>query len=207
MFTRSSYYICASGEVRKRANAYRDAHAVLYKALWAVVHSLGSDKASIDTTRVKLRGVVFAGAAPEGWTKPDKHKLSRPKNLKANAEMLKHFTPSGGGMVERPPSMQVFFDWLACPSGYEYTCGDNHKGWSRIGEGLAPTGLYWYSSETPILLKTPDFEDARRYAAGDGCTVVGDTLNWTPPKGCKPILHEEWALMQAKYERDHPDQP
>lgn len=200
MFSPASFYICASGEVRKRANAYRAAHRRLYSALFDIVHSLGANEASIESSMMKLRGIAFLKGAPSGWTKPDKHGLSRPMKTKENAEILRHFTPGGCYSVEMHPELRSFFEWLKCPCGYEYKSG-TCEGWTRIGAGFDPVGLFWYTTNGPILLKTPDMAAARKNAADSKQIVTNNVLNWTPPKGCKKVMIEEWKLMQAKHER------
>jgi hypothetical protein len=47
----------------------------------------------------------------------------------------------------------------------------------------------------------PDVALAKAECAKNGYTVEGNALDWTPPKGLKEILLEEWELMAAKHKR------
>lgn len=201
----SVYYLCESGEVRKRANSHRTTYIKLKTALVNAVEALGCKDASVDETMMRLRGVVFPGAVPAGWSKPDKHRLSRPLRLKENEAVRKHFTPDGGYMVERHPQLQEFFTWLGCPTGYRYTQGKTCSGNTCIGNIFAPVGVYWYAARGPLMLRTPDVAKEKADAASEKREVEKGALDWKPPKGLRRILAEEWALMQAKYERAHPE--
>ncbi len=193
------HYLCASGEVKKRAEAHRRAFTKLRKALFDVVHSLGATRCRIQDSMLLLQGITFEGEPPTGWTKKDKGGCSRPKPTKANAEILKHFTPSGGYCIETHPDLLDFEKWLGCPMSYEYTQAPTSKGWSTIGRMFADGVLYWYSATGPILAILPDIAAARIYAEEHRQVVVGNVLDWKPPKGLKRILPEEWKLMQAKH--------
>lgn len=201
----SSYYLIKSGEVLKRANEYRANYKVLHEELFAYVESLGCCRASVEKCSMKLRGIVFPQSVPvpvpKGWTKPDRHNLSRPKNTKANADALRYFTPSGGYVLQWHPKFQEFYDWLGCPTKYSYTLpGKRVSGTTGIGELVIPVNLYWYNDKSPMMLRVPDMEQAKADADTDG-RVLNDpkVLNWKVPKGCKKILVEKWQLMEAEY--------
>jgi hypothetical protein len=201
----SDYYLIKSGEILERANKYRQDYKVLHEELFAFVESLGCCRASVEKRIMKLRGIVFPPSVPvpvpEGWTKPDKYNLSRPKNTKANANALRYFTPSGGYVLQWHPKFQEFYAWLGCPTKYSYTHpGKGVSGTTGIGELVNPVDLYWYNDKSPMMLKVPDMEQAQDEADTDG-RVLDDpkVLEWKVPKGCKKILPEKWKLMEAEY--------
>jgi hypothetical protein len=193
-----SYYLCQSGTLKRKAEEHRTIHCKLQKALFTAIKPYGSSEADIDTTMMLIRRVKFRGSQPAGWTKRDDRGLSRPLPTKANAAILKYFTPSGCHSVDRHPDLQPFFSWLACPSGYEYTHAKG-TGWTSIS--FHGPSLYWYDRNGPLLLVTPDVAQAKREALAEKQTVVNNVLDWTPPRGAKLILKEEWALMAAVHEQ------
>jgi hypothetical protein len=200
MQTKSLYYLCESGEVKIKAEEYRDTFIKLKKALWAVVHGLGCEKASFCDDMMLLRGVVFPGTPPAGWTKPSREGLSRPKRNKENAETLKHFTPFGCYELETHQDLLPLWEWLRCPTGYRYIGpGPGVSGSCRIGNLFDPVQAVWYCGKGPICLILPDVEAERREAIDSGRTVVDGVLNWTPPEGLQRILPEKWDLMAAEH--------
>ncbi len=193
------YYICKSGEVKKRAEEYRKTFLRLKAELWRVVETFGADSASIDDEMMLIRGIAFKGATPQGWTKP-KHGISYPKRGTLGFDARKHFTPSGSYSVEMHKELRPFREWLKCPFGYHYTIKAG-QGFTHIGRLFNRSFVYWYDSSGPIMLELPDVAGAKARALESGETVVDGVLDWVPPKGLKEILPEEWALMAARHKQ------
>lgn len=197
----SVFYLCESGEVKKRANAYRRTYIRLKGVLFDVVKSVGSDKSYIDDTMMLISGVKFDGPVPAGWSKPHRRtKDCRPLRTKENAELLKHFTPFGCYCVKAHPELQKFWDWLECPDSYRWKSADGKSSGSRgIGDFFRNLQMYWYAERGPLLLKTPDVAAAKEEAEKEKRIVEGNVLNWQPPKGLRRILPQKWDLMQAEH--------
>jgi hypothetical protein len=87
------YYLCQSGEVKRRAEEYRQVNLRLRAKLWDVISSFGAEKASICGTMMLIRGIAFKGAPPKGWTKP-RHGISRPKPGTLSPELRQYFQPA-----------------------------------------------------------------------------------------------------------------
>lgn len=195
------YYLCKSGEVKRRAEEHRKAYIKLKSKLWKVVESFGSDSASIDTQMMLIRGIAFKGDAPTGWTK-EKHGVSRPKKGTLPAEVRRFFVPDGGYMVETHKDLVGFLQWLGCPFGYGWKSKEGaSSGSSHIGRLFARDRMFWYDEHGPIMLELPDVAGAKARAAEAGHIVDDNVLDWTPPKGLKEIMKEEWDLMAARHER------
>lgn len=191
------YYLCASGEAKRQANAYRRTFLRLHDALRKIAKDLGAQTMDVSEC-MRLRSLGFKGNPPPGWTKPDKHGHSRPLKRRANAAILQHFTPEIYRVMPHA-DLQPFFTWLACPTSYEYTTG-NGWGSHSIGRLSKPIGLAWLGRTGPILLWTPDVAAARRAAAKrPGEKVKGNALNWKPPAGLRRIPLEQWKLLEAKH--------
>lgn len=196
---KQKYYLVESGEIRERAEIYRQALIARHKELQAITKSLGAQSYQACSWTLKLRGVGFEGEVPKGFKKPDSYGMCRP--YKKNTDALEHFTKSG--TIERFPPYLAFFDWLGCPQCYSF---DTDDGWgnSSIGHPGEPYGLYWYDPEGPILLMVPDVEDAAVKAQEQGHRVRDNALDWrihpTHP-GATEILYERWQWMRAEYKQ------
>lgn len=196
------FYICVSGEVRRHAEEHRRTFCRLRDHLWKIVESLGSDEAIINDTMMLIDGIKFAGGPPTGWTKPDKSGCSRPKRGTLPPETQKFFTPGGSYWIKPHEELKAFGDWLKCPFDYSYKSKDGTtSGSNTIGRLFADSFVYWYNPKGPILLVLPDVAAAKSRAAKKKEIVEDNVLNWTPPKGLKEILSEEWDLMTAKHRR------
>lgn len=194
----SLFYLANSGEAKKKAWEYRAAVIRLGAALFKIVESYGATKASTHDTMMLLRGVILPKPL-DGWTKPDSNGLSRPLKTKANADLLRHFTPDGYYTLKEHPELAAFSDWLKCPCGYSYTQGPNISGSTRIGSLFRPIQVVWYSEHGPVGVVLPNVAKERAEAVAAGKTVKDNVLDWKPPRGLKCILSEEWDLMAAKH--------
>jgi hypothetical protein len=196
------HYLCTSGEVKRHAEEHRHTFIRLREQLWKVVKSFGSDEASICDTMMLIRGIKFKGAPPEGWTKPNRYEGSRPKRGTLPPETMKFFTPGGSYFIETHPELKALNEWLKCPFSYSYQSKDGKTtGRNTIGRLFSDGFTYWYSSTGPIMLILPDVAAAKARAKEKKEIVDGNVLDWTPPKGLKEILKEEWDLMAAKHRR------
>lgn len=195
------HYLCNSGEVKKRAEAHRAIFTKLRHDLFDIVASVGATKCHIQDSMMLLQGIIFDDDAPDGWTKNNKKMGSRPKNIEANKEILKHFTPGRSYSIKTHSELAVFLQWLGCPMSYLYSKGEHHSGSHSIGRIFADSILYWYSVDGPILAVLPDVALARKQSVENGEAVVGNVLDWKPCKGLKEIMPEEWDLMKAKHKR------
>jgi hypothetical protein len=195
------HYICVAGNVKKHAEAYREAHMRLYGKLITVAKSVGVTSIHYEPSMMLLISLYFKEAPPAGWTKKDKYGRSRPLPTLANKEMLTHFTPGGSHQITTHPELLAFQTWLGCPLSYNYKQGDTCSGWSTIGRLFSDGLLYWYSVTGPIVLVIPDMVAARKYAKENKQIVTDNVLDWKPPKGLKEILPEEWELMAAKHKQ------
>ena len=195
------HYLCTSGEVKRRAEEHRRTFIRLKENLWKVVKSLDSDEACINDAMMLIEGIRFKGVyVPDGWTKPDRRMLSRPKRGTLPPETMKFFTPGGSYAIETHPELKAFNDWLKCPFSYSYQSKDGTMtGRNTIGRLFSDGFTYWYSSTGPIMLVLPDVTAAKKRAKEKKEIVDGSVLDWTPPKGLKEILREEWDLMAAKH--------
>lgn len=186
MKSESLFYLANSGEAKKKAWEYRASFIRLGAALFKIVESFGATKASTCDTMMLLRGVILPKPL-DGWTKPDRDGLSRPLKTKANADLLRHFTPGGYYAVKEHPELAAFNEWLKCPCGYSYTQGPNISGTTRIGK------------HGPVGVVLPNVAKERAEAVAAGKKVENNVLDWKPPRGLKRILCEEWDLMEAKH--------
>ena len=194
------YYICESGEVRKKANAHRAAFIRLKSALFDVVNSLGAKQCRIETDMMLLSGIYFPNDPPAGWTKKGP-RGSRPKPIKANADILKHFTPSTPYQVTTHPELQALWDWLKCPASYSWKMpGKEHSGWEMIDHRFSTHQACWLDANGPVVLILPNVAAAKAKALELGRAIEGSALDWTPPKGLREILPEEWDLMKARHQ-------
>ena len=193
------YYICKSGEVKRRAEEHRKIYLRLKVQLWKVVESFGVTEASICSTMMLIRGLCFKGEPPAGWTKA-KHGISYPKRGTLAPEVRKFFTPSGSYTVETHKEMLPFMTWLNCPFHYTYTTKDG-SGSSTIGRLFSDGFVYWYDPKGLIMLELPDVAAAKKHCTE--CKEIPDNnmLDWVPPKGLKVIMIEEWNLMSAKHKK------
>lgn len=102
------YYLLTSGEIRERADAYREAFIAHKKAMIDFAKSLGAVEYRLCGTSMKLDGLVFDGPVPDGFTKPrKKDRLSWPKANK-RADYGDYF--QFDGTVERFGPLQEFID-------------------------------------------------------------------------------------------------
>lgn len=193
------YYLCKSGEVKRRAEEHRATYKRHMDKLWKVVNSFGSDTARIEKRMLLIEGIAFKGEPPKGWTKP-KYGISRPKLGTLKPEVRRCFTPSGSYFVETHKDLKPFQEWLGCPFHYSYKTKTG-SGTSTIGRLFSEGFVYWYSETGPILLELPDVAGAKKEALASGETIDNNVLDWVPPKGLKEILPEEWDLMVAKHKR------
>lgn len=197
----SAYYLLTGGEVLQRAQKHREAFTRLRNELFDIAKSVGGTKASIDHNMLLLRGVVFDGDAPKGWTTPTKKdRLSRPRKTKNHEEILKRFTPSGSYWCKTHTELAAFDKWLACPCAIEYTTDGDGWGCMHIGNMFNPIQLAWFDIDSPILLVTPDVQAAKKAADESGRIPKNKgAFDWKPPEGCERILLERWKLMEAEH--------
>lgn len=198
---KSAYYLLTGGEVLDRAQKHRAAHIRLMSELFDFAKKHGGTAASIDKTMMLLRGVVFEGEAPKGWTAPTKKdRLARPRKTKNNEALLKMFTPSGGYWCKPNAELAEFDKWLACPCSIRYTTDGDGWGHMHIGNMFNPIQLAWFDADSPILLATPDVQTAKKEADERGIVPEDKAVfDWTPPAGCERILIERWKLMEAEH--------
>ena len=148
-------------------------------------------------TMMLLEGIKIPGALPEGWHRPKwLYGFARPMLRKENKEILKHFTPHGTYCIKPHPDLQVFYDWLKCPTWYNYTDARGGKCGSSIG---GKVDLGWFSADGPILLTLPDIASIKADMQVPGYTLTDKALDWTPPKGLRETCEEEWAFMVAEH--------
>jgi hypothetical protein len=193
------YYLCESGDAKHHADKHRDSYITLRRNLLTLVESLGAKNCRFCPDMMLLTGVFFLNDPPQGWTKKSQYG-SRPKYTKANANILTHFTPKPPYQVIRHPELQALWDWLKCPSSYEYTVpGTTTEGSSSISRYGNTHEACWISEQHPVLLVLPDLLHAKEEAAKGNHVIKGNTLDWVPPEGMREIMREEWDLMKAQY--------
>lgn len=193
------YYICESGEAKSKADEYRANYERLRGDLFAFAARFGAKKVSLCDEMMLLNGIEIEGDVPAGWVTPRwLNGCARPKNIKANAELLKHFTPSGTYRVEHHPDLQAFFTWLNVPCYYEYEY-DGGSGSSSIFHGFYGPQLVWFSATSPIAITLPDVAAIKAKALADGRRLTDGALDWMPPAGMRESSKEEWDYQVAKH--------
>lgn len=92
--------------------------------------------------------------------------------------------------------IKQFFDWLKFPRTYYYSTpnGDLCTGRTTV---LGPR-LCWFSVGGPVILKLVDLDAIRKYELARGSTIVGDELDWKPPKGLRKMRLVDWRYLEAK---------
>lgn len=193
------YYLLTGGEILDRAIAYREAIVARKREIADVLKSIGAEQYWLNDTSMKVNAVSFSGSVPEGFTKPKKDGRSWPK--KGNKESyVEIFQPDG--IVEMFPPLSEFIEWLGCPTHYSYTRDHGTAtGCTCIGHTFKPIGMYWYSTDSPIMLKIPNVEYYQREAEADGRVIVDDVLSWRMThEGAEAILLEKWTWMVAEHE-------
>lgn len=199
--SQQKYYLCKSGEVKRRAEEHRKTFLRLRAELWKVVESFGATAARLDDRMMLIQGIEFKGEPPVGWTKK-KHGVSRPKRGILGFNERKFFTPDGSYSVETHKELRPFGDWLKCPFSYLWNSKDGKSsGRNHIGRLFSDGFTYWYDPAGPIMLELPDVEAAKKRALERGEIADNNVLDWVPPKGLKEILGEEWGLMAAKHKQ------
>jgi hypothetical protein len=189
------YYLCTGKRAYAEANKYRQFHNGKVSALQEVAASIGATNFRYHPEMLLLTHVKLPDdKLTKSWTKP-KGGYSRPKKRRGNEPLLKHFTPSGWYTVEANDGLKEFWDWLGCPDSFDYTEGGCDC-WSSLGSA----GVYWFSADGPLLVRTPDIAAAKAYADMRDYQVTNGKLDWKPPRGLKEILKEEWDLLRAKHE-------
>lgn len=196
------YYLCKSGEVKRRAEEYRATYLRLKAKLWEILESFGAEEASICPTMMLIQGIAFKGEPPAGWSKK-KHGVSRPKPGTIAPELRRFFQPNSC-WIELHKDLAPFRDWLACPFHYTYTMKPGNplkitSGSGHLGRLFSDGFVFWYDPAGPIMLELPDVAGAKKRADERGEIVDNHALDWTPPKGLKETLSEEWDLMAAKH--------
>lgn len=193
------YYICEHGEAKAKAEEYRSAYERLRGELFAVAARFGAKEAIICDEMMLLRGIKITGDIPSGWSTPSwLHGCARPKRIKANADILRHFTPHGSYCIEMHRELRPFFDWLAFPRRYAYTTADG-TGWSGIWSGIHGIQPEWFAIDSPVGIALRDLAAIKAKAIANGETPSDSALDWVPPAGMRLSSKEEWDYLKARH--------
>lgn len=193
----SKYYLLESGELKIAADKYREDRKGSIKEIYEYATSLGAIGVSIGLGH-KIAGFVFhTGESPSDFTKPGKHGLCRPKNKKKYAKFYEFETPWAhqylNGLIDPPTSLT-----------WRYKDNSGSYGMTSIGNPIAPVAMYWYSSDSPVMLVVPDATkraiELRNELAGKEIIFDDAADEWSLNiPGAREILLEEYEFMKAKH--------
>jgi len=144
-----------------------------------------------------LVGLVFDGQIPEGFKKPDKNNIARPKKGSAWAVALNDFQ-------RKPIPYDYLHDLIKAPTCVSYRYKDSKSsGNFVIGNLITPYQICWFKKGGPFLVVTADAPAAcKEFLAEEReepPIFEGDPQNWQIPQGCKRILPEEWDFWAAAH--------
>lgn len=193
------YYLVQEGEISKDAQQFRKNWIAQRKK---IITYLKKHFPHCTGYCIGWNGVIWSlkfeqGKVPEGFCKLDRNGGTRPKKKSET-----------WGVFDKIPTIEENSDPLLIkkyniPLFIEYKTKDKSQGLTRIGNWSFTTSLEWFDNKGPILLKLPNVKQAIEMFKVDhpGATIVNkEILKWKPPEGLKPIMKEEWELIQAKHE-------
>lgn len=197
----SKYYLIESGVLLPVAQKYRQDTIETFNIVREYFLSIGV-KSFATGWHGRPCYAIFEGEIPDGFTKPNKRNGGvYPKNSKAG----KPWREAWDALPKKPNAQERLKDVLGCPTWFSAKFPDGSSHGRHIGAFEEPIGLYWYSADSPILLRTPDVKKYLKEfkADGKGEPIWDENRNpehYAPPDGLKEILREEWDLMTARHE-------
>ena len=157
-----------------------------------LVKEIGGEKAQYtrDGESGKVTGIVFDGAPPADWTKPNKRGISFPKKkspwLKRLNEQVGHRTAN-----------ELIKNTFGIPTFMKCTKPDGSKSWKEIGHWFHPCSFAYSSGEPPLyLMVIPNHAFYIAQAEAEGWTVPDDVKAFRPEfDGCRQITSTDWDIM------------
>lgn len=136
--------------------------------------------------------------APEGFTKPGRTGLSRPRKGSEWETTIKNLNPL-------PNFDKLVTDAFGVPHTISYNNSKGHEGSAVIGWGINTCGLSFVDSvKGPFAVWMPDIMATTKKYQDEGYEVDETCANFTGEfEGCRQISEEEWdkLVKQAKAER------
>lgn len=167
------------------------------------MQSIGGEAATFERLTGRLAGVVFPrGQVLDGWTKPDKNRISYPKRRSKYYSIVKSLP--GAERFDKMLESEV--GEISSNLSYEF---DGGSGSRLIGHWLGIQCYTYNWPDGPYLLEVPDFagERERHLKEHPDHTVkspVGSAWDFTRD-GTRRILKEEWDWMAKKHELETSD--
>lgn len=164
----------------------------------ALSKEIGVARGSTDRFNGTLLGVVFEGAVPDGWTKPDrKHGLSFPKKGSSWSARFQEHQRRG---FKSP--VDVISSSFGVPCSISYRTPSGH-GSTFIGNMLAECGWLYLSESGPFAMWIPDVEAEVKNHTDQGHVVEEPAASFKPLiPGARRIVKEEWDLLVAQHQLD-----
>jgi hypothetical protein len=197
MNTDQKYYIIESGKMLELAEKLRIEYSKSIEIINSYVNSLGGKSYNTSLTDNALHSIGFNHDIPEGFCKPDRYGLSRPKKKSPYYAEFKKY--------KKTDLSSKLQENLKVPLVVSYKKNGSFSGSSRIGNMWKPVGIYWFKKDGPILLIIPDVAKAVKEFSdtyGDEISFENGVENWRLDEtGLKEIIKEEWDLMVAKHKK------
>lgn len=158
----------------------------------AIADELGIEEARTDRLTGVLSSVVFKGAIPTGWTKPDSRRCSRPKK---GTEWHQRFREQRGYEDQSTVIAEAF----GIPLSIEFKSESSH-GWRHIGNPLSECGLLYLAPEGPYAMWVPDVPAEVAAIEAEGHAVEEPAKSFKLEfDGCRRIEHEEWEILVLQH--------
>ncbi len=158
----------------------------------AIADELGVTEAATDRFSGVLTSIVFPGAVPVGWTKPDQFGRSRPKK---GTPWHKRFQEQQG----HADQSHVISEALGIPLTIDYST-EGGTGRRHIGSLLCECGFVWLSKDGPYAMWIPDVELEIDASEARGEVVAEPAKTFRAQfDGCRRIEVEEWDILVAQH--------
>jgi hypothetical protein len=189
----SIYFMVESGPVLDLAKKVALERVEVNKTLREYAASIGARKIWTSGFDGSLSGVEFEGAVPDGFTKPDRKGVSKPKKgSKYEQEFADLPLPMNDALAIQ--------ELLNVPFRISYEYKNGGKGSAAIGHPFVEAGFLWLGTDGPFCMYIPDVQAAVSMYEKDGAVVDDHCKNFKAEfEGCRRIHEEEWKLEVAKF--------
>lgn len=192
-FKQSYFLVEGHGKVQELVEQWLKEYLAAVERAIALVKEIGVEHHTRDEDTGILTGIVFPkGKTPDGWIKPDKRGVTRPKK---GTDWAKRFKDQKGCQKFSPLFEKAFnIPTTMWPVDVE---GEKHR--VTMGHWFTPCHLVSTGKQHAVVIPNVAFYVAESEAKG--LTVPDEVKSFKPEfEGCRQITREDWEIIEIQHE-------
>lgn len=192
-FKQSYFLIEGEGKAKELVENWLQEWSDAVDRTIAFVKEIGAERHTRSEDTGVLTGVVFdKGQAPDGWIKPNKRGITRPKK---GTELYKRFNSQKGCEKFSP----IFAKAFSIPTTMWPTDAEGKQCRVEMGHWFTPCQLVSNGKQHCVIIPNVAYYVAK--AEAEGLTVPEDVKAFKPQfEGCRAITREDWELIEIQHQ-------